>query len=266
MLNCLARGCGLLITLLFLATACGGGGSAEDDELTVFAAASLTDGFTEIGEAFEEEHGVSVAFNFAGSQALVTQLAEGADAGVFASANVTQMQRADEAGVIASDAEIFARNRLIIIVPDDNPAGLTQPEDLASEGLKITLAAEDVPVGQYTRQMLALLAASPTAPGNFVERVEGNIVSNESNVKQVVTKVQLGEADAGVVYSTDVTAEVRDDVQIIEIPDEYNVIANYPVALVNDGNADLGNAFIDFLLSGEGQQILQEYGFIAPVS
>lgn len=258
----LARVFGALVVLLLLVAACDGGGSSND-ELTVFAAASLTESFTEIGAAFEEEEDATISFNFAGSQALATQLIEGAEADAFASANTTQMQRAVEAEVIASDSEIFARNKLVIIVPGDNPADLTAPEDLANDGLKITFAAEDVPVGQYTRQMLDLLAESPAAPEGFVESVEGNIVSNESNVKQVATKVQLGEAGAGVVYSTDVTADVREDVQIIEIPDEYNVIAEYPIALVEDGNDDLGDAFIDFLLSDTGQQILEEYGFIA---
>lgn len=252
----------LLLTALILA-ACGGSGT-DEDELTVFAAASLTDAFNEIGRAFEEEQGVTVTFNFAGSQALVTQIAEGADADVFASANLAQMERAVEEGVIAGDWRTFVRNKLVIIVPSDNPAGITGPADLANEGLKITLAAEDVPAGQYTRQMLDLLAAGSAVPDGYVEAVKNNIVSNESNVRQVVTKVQLGEADAGIVYSTDVTSDVRQDVQTIQIPDEFNVIADYPIALVEDGNADLGNAFIDFLLSEEGQQILQEYGFIAP--
>ena len=210
----LRRVLGIVVALLLLVAACGGSGSS-DDELTVFAAASLTESFTEIGAAFEDEEDATISFNFAGSQALATQLIEGAEADVFASANVAQLQRAVEAEVIAGDSEIFARNELVIIVPADNPADITAPEDLAKEGLKITFAAEDVPVGQYTRQMLDLLAASPTAPEGFVESVEGNIVSNESNVKQVATKVQLGEADAGVVYSTDVTSDVRDDVQVV---------------------------------------------------
>lgn len=251
-----------LIALSSIVVGCGIGGSASDQTLTVFAAASLTESFEEIGNDFEQQHqDVTVEFNFAGSQALVTQLVQRARADVFASANQQQMERAQSEGVIAADATTFAENALVIIVPADNPAGITELADLATPGIKLVVAAEDVPVGAYTRQMLDNASQDSSFGATFREQVEANIVSNESNVKQVVTKVQLGEADAGVVYLTDVTAEVRDEIDQIEIPDEINVVASYPIAPVTDGNQELASTFIDFVLSDAGQEILASYGF-----
>ena len=231
-------------------------------EVTIFAAASLTDVF----EAAAEELAVlypdlTLTFNFAGSQALVTQLSEGAPADVFASANNTQMTAAQDADVIASDPATFTRNRLAIVVPADNPAGIATPADLANEGAKLVLANPDVPVGAYSRDILAAMSADAEFGADFAARVEANVVSQESNVRDVVTKVQLGEADAGIVYVTDITADVADAVQIVEIPVAFNIIASYPIALVTDGDAALGQAFIDYILSDAGQALLAEFGF-----
>ena len=233
-----------------------------EGDLTIFAAASLTDAFGEMQEVLEEANpDLSIEYNFAGSQQLATQLAEGADADVFASANASQMTAAADAGVIDGEPVVFVRNRLAIIVPADNPAGLETPADLANDGVKLVVAAEAVPVGGYTLDVLDLMSADPEFGADFRSRVEANFVSHEDNVRQVVTKVQLGEADAGVVYVSDVTPDVREDVTIIEIPEAFNVIAQYPVAPVVDGDAELAQAFIDFLLSPAGQAILEEWGF-----
>lgn len=235
-------------------------------DLTVFAAASLTDAFGEMKEQLEGANpDLSITYNFAGSQQLATQLAEGADADVFASANATQMKAAQDAGTIDGEPVVFVRNRLAIIVPADNPADIQEPADLANDGVKLVVAAEAVPVGAYTLDMLDTMSADPAFGADFRSQVEANIVSHEDNVKQVVTKVQLGEADAGVVYVSDVTPDVREDIIIIEVPEEFNIIAQYPVASVVDGNADLAQAFIDFLLTPGGQAILEEWGF-TPVS
>jgi molybdate transport system substrate-binding protein len=231
-------------------------------DLTVFAAASLTEVFTEMQATLEADNpGLRISWNFAGSQALVTQLTQGASADVFASANTAQMKAAQDGGVVDGDPVIFARNRLAIIVPRDNPANIQQPADLANGGVKLVIANEDVPVGGYTRTMLDKMSADAQFGSDFRSRVEANIVSEENNVKQVVTKVQLGEADAGVVYATDISKDVRDDVTIIDIPDQYNVIAEYPIAAVKEGNAANAQAFIDYLLSDAGQAVLAEYGF-----
>lgn len=231
-------------------------------DLTVFAAASLTDAFGEIKELLEDANpGLTITYNFAGSQQLATQLAEGAGADVFASANSTQMTAAQDADAISGEPVIFVRNRLAIVVPADNPADIQTPADLANNGLKLVVAAEAAPVGNYTLQILDNMSADPEFGADFRSRVEANIVSQEDNVRQVVTKVQLGEADAGVVYVSDVTPDVREDVAIIEIPEEFNVIATYPVATIADGNAELAQAFIDYLLTPGGQAILVNWGF-----
>lgn len=251
-----------VLVVLSLLAACGGDDGGESGGLTVFAAASLTDAFTEMKDDFEAQHpDITVSYNFAGSQQLATQLVGGADAGVFASANNTQMQAAQDGDVIVGDPRTFTRNRLAIIVPADNPAGLSAPADLAQPGLKIVVAGEAVPVGQYTLEALDNMSAAPEFGEDFRSNVEANFVSFEDNVRQVVSKVVLGEADAGVIYATDVTADVAFDVTLIEIPEEYNVIAEYPIAVVRDGNQELAEAFIDYVLSDDGQAILQEYGF-----
>jgi molybdate transport system substrate-binding protein len=234
-------------------------------ELTVFAAASLTAAFEAIAADLQPANpGLTFTFNFAGSQALVTQLTEGAEADVFASANLSQMDNAVASGVIAGDPVVFTKNRLAIVVPADNPAGIAGLADLANDGVDLVLAASEVPVGQYARQAACKAAAAPATYGEgFLEGFAGNIVSNEDNVKAVLAKVQLGEADAGIVYTTDVSPDVAGDVLVIEIPDAVNVIAEYPVAPVADGNAELAAAFIAYLLGPEGQATLAAFGFQA---
>ena len=235
----------------------------EPQTLTVFAAASLTDAFTEIGAAFDAANpGVTTTFNFAGSQTLRTQVEEGAPADVFASANSKEMETLVTGTFIAADAaQVFLTNKLVVILPADNPAALKKLEDLANPGIKIVLAAEEVPVGKYARQALDLMDASFGT--GFKDKVLANVVSNEDNVKQVVTKVQLGEADAGIVYTSDAIA--APDLKTIEIPADLNVIAKYPIApLSKSENADLAAKFIEYVLSAEGQAILAKWGF-APV-
>ena len=173
----------------------------------VFAAASLTEPFGEIGKSFEAAHpGVTVVYNFAGSQQLAQQINAGAPADVFASANKKQMGATIDAGsVISGTQQIFARNRLVVIYPKDNPAGLKDLNDLANPGLKLVLAAKEVPVGQYTLDFLDKAAADPALGTTFKDAVLKNVVSYEDNVKNVLTKVALGEADAGIVYLSDIS-------------------------------------------------------------
>jgi len=234
--------------------------------LTVFAAASLTESFSKMKTDLEQQHpGLTITFNFAGSQTLVTQLSEGAKADVVALASSGQMKTANEAGVIDGPSAIFAKNRLTLVVPKDNPAHISSPADLANDGVKLVLAAEEVPVGQYGRQSLCNMGQDIATYGDgFVDKVTANVVSEEDNVKAVLTKVQLGEADAGIVYVTDVTPDVANEVTEIPIPNSVNVIASYPVAAVKGGRADLANAFISYLLGSEGQATLQSSGFAPP--
>ena len=239
------------------------GATTEPRSLVVFAAASLTDAFQDLGRGFEAENpGVKVMFNFAGSQALRTQIEEGAAADVFASASLREMEVLAAAGMLAGVERTFATNLLTIIVPPDNPAGIESPRDLARPGVKLVLAAEEVPVGAYARQSIALLADSYGA--SFAEAVLENVVSNEDNVKQVVAKVQLGEADAGIVYETDALAAAS--LITIAIPREQNVAAECPVAvLAQTTNGNLASAFVEYLLSPDGLDALKRWGFRPPL-
>jgi len=235
----------------------------EARTLNIFAAASLTDAFTEIGKNFEAANpGVTLTFNFAGSQALRTQIEEGAPADVFASASGSEMDTT-VAGKFVADGtpRVFLNNKLVLILPADNPAGVTKLEDLAKPGLKLVLAAEEVPVGNYARQSLDLM--NDSFGTDFKDKVLANVVSNEDNVKQVVSKVQLGEADAGIVYTSDAVA--APELKTVEIPSELNVIAKYPIApLVKSANADLATSFVDYVLSADGQAVLAKWGFAPP--
>jgi len=241
---------------------------AEPAELNVFAAASLTAAFGELGALFEARHPeVTVVFNFAGSQQLARQIIEGAPADVFASANKPQMDVVIEArGVAAGTQQTFVQNRLVVIFPQDNPAGLAELRDLSNPGLKLVLAAAEAPVGQYTLDFLANAAENPDFGAAYQEALLGNVVSYEDNVKAVLTKVALGEADAGIVYSSDIAGEDAGKVGRLDIPDALNVIAKYPIAPLTTGkHPELAQAFIEMVLSPEGQDILANYNFIPAV-
>lgn len=250
---------------VFLPVASSGTVQAQNHQtLTVFAAASLTDAFEEIGTAFQAEHpGVEVTFNFDGSSKLAAQLAEGAPADVFASANAAQMTAAYKAGRIAAPIRYFARNKLVIAVPASNPAGIQSLRDLAKPGVLLVVAAPGVPVRDYADKMLQQLAGVPDYGENYRQAVIKNIVSEETDVRQVIAKVALGEADAGIVYSSDITPDVSSQVTPILIPDKYNTIASYPMVATNDAaDPDLAQAFILFVRSQAGQDILAHWGFI----
>ncbi len=232
--------------------------------LNVFAAASLTEAFSKLGAQFEAEHpGVTVVFNFAGSQQLGQQLADGAPADVFASANQKQMDAVIASGRIANDQALpFVTNQLVVILPKDNPAKLAALSDLAKPGLKLVLAAAEVPVGQYALDFLDKATQDATLGAAFKEAVLKNVVSYEANVKAVLTKVVLGEADAGIVYGSDVSGDSAAAVQQVAIPAALNVVASYPIGTVqNSANPDSAAAFVAYLLSPAGQAMLAEFGF-----
>jgi molybdate transport system substrate-binding protein len=236
---------------------------ATEQKLTIFAAASLTDAFNEIGDKFKQQHpGVTLEFNYGGSPQLRTQLEQGATADVFASANPTEMNNAIKSGMVVSGTpKTFVGNRLTVIVPKDNPGGIHELKDLAKPGLKIILAAPAVPVGGYA--LAALNKMNADFGATFSQTVLSNVVSQEDNVKQVVAKIQLGEGDGGIVYSSDVTPDAAAKVTRIDIPDKYNVLATYPIAVLRAApQAELAAKFVDYVLSAEGQAILQKWGFI----
>lgn len=232
--------------------------------LTVFAASSLTDAFTEIGARLEASGpGATIAFNFAASSALATQLAQGARADVFATADREQLDRARRDGVIQGGERAFIRNQPVIVVPARNPANITEPRDIARADVKLILAAPQVPIGGYARQILDNMARDPAYGADFRRRAEANVVSHEANVRQVVAKLQLAEGDAGIVYASDVTPAARDQLRIIPIPAHLNVVADYFVATVKGAANEAGaRAFIDYLLSPDGQAILGRWGFV----
>jgi molybdate transport system substrate-binding protein len=243
-----------LVTSLAALSACGNDSPSAsgpaDTTLTVLAASSLTDAFPEIGDAFASRHeGVDVRFSFAGSQELVAQADSGAPADVLALAGASSLEALD---LSASDAVDFAENRLTIIVPADNPADVQRVDDLADPDVKVALAAPEVPAGAYALEVFknAGLTVDP--------------VSEESEVKAVVTRVSVGGADAGVVYVTDARASSA-DIDEVAIPAAVNVIATYPaVSLTDSDNAALAEDFVQFLLTDDAQQILNGYGFASP--
>jgi molybdate transport system substrate-binding protein len=241
-----------------------GAAAATSGTLTVFGAASLVDAFTLLGRVFEQRHpGLHVTMNFAGSQQLAQQIEQGAKADVFASADQRWMDYMRERGLIEGLPREFVRNLLVVIVPQSNPGRIARLEDLSKPGVKLVINAEAVPAGKYSRQALAKLNAAPGFPQDYAQRVLRNVVSEEDNVKSVVTKVQLGEADAGMVYRSDVTQAVAGKLRVIDIPGKYNVLASYPIALVkNAPNSDAGREFIDLVLSPAGQRVLADQNFI----
>ena len=258
----------VMLIVLTLA-ACGSspstGASAQPVKLNVFAAASLQAAFTDIGKAFSQAHSnVTVTFNFAGSDALATQINQGAPADVFASANATQMNNVVTPGNIDGSAvKTMAHNRLVVIYPTANPANIQSLQDLGKSGVKVVLAANTVPVGQYAVQFLGLAAADPSFGADYKTNVLKNVVSYETDVKSVLSKVALGEADAGIVYTTDAATETG-KVGTITIPDALNVIALYPIGAVKASKqATTAQAFVDYVLSSAGQATLAKYGFIA---
>ena len=232
--------------------------AAEPQELTVFAAASLREVFQTIALDFEKQHpNLKVRFNFAGSQDLRVQIEQGAKVDVFASADWKHMKTLATQGLVAEPA-VFARNLPVIVVPKNNPAKVTTFADLAKVK-HLVVGAPEVPIGAYTENIF--VAAEKVQGKAFVEKVRANVRSRELNVRQVLTKVALGEGDAGIVYKTDALT-MPDKVQVIEIPSEINLVAEYPIAILSAApHSDLARAFVKLVLSKEGQKALAAAGF-----
>ena len=255
--------CVIVAALLPVLFGCGGSASSEEggeSVLTVYAASSLTDTFGELQTNFEEEHpGTEVKLNFAGSSTLLTQLEQGAPADVFASADEARMDAAVSDG-LAQSPQTFARNRLTIIAPAGNPAGIESYRDLAKPGITLVLAQDEVPVAQYAKE--SLTKANAVYGSDFSERVLSNVASREADVKAAANRVAVGDADATVVYTSDATPSLRERVEVIGIPEELNVVASYPIALLEGAQSpELAQRWVDLALSDEGQQVLESYGF-----
>ncbi|CAN5870651.1 molybdate ABC transporter substrate-binding protein [soil metagenome] len=253
----------MVVSMVAMLAACsdadpvsGSGGAtatATTGEVTVFAAASLTDAFTEIGDAVEAAHPeLEVTFNFAGSQQLATQIAQGAPADVFASADQRQVDLVVAAGLADGDPAVFAHNRLEIVVEPGNPRDIATLGDLARDDVTVVVAAEQAPAGRYARTALGR-AGVTLSPASL-----------ETDVRGVLTKVALGEADAGIVYASDVVA-AGDRVDGVAIPDDRNVVATYPISLISGApNLDAGRLFIAAVRSEAGRATLERHGFGAP--
>lgn len=260
--------CFLHFCMIAVLTACGVlstnvSGDPIQDDLTIFVAASLTDAFEDIGQQFESNSTRSdVVLNIAGSSQLSQQIIRGAPADVFASANHPQMEVVVDAGVIdRQQVELFAYNELIVVYPRTNPAQLSALIDLARPGVKLVVAAEAVPVGGYTQSFLATASRDPAFPSSYQTNVLENVVSFEQNVRAVLNKVMLGEADAGIVYRSDVATSMDEDlIAVLEIPEHLNVQAAYYIAPIQ--NTSISHQFIDMILSPAGQEILESYGFV----
>ena len=254
----------MFAVLLLAASA---GYAQETKELTVFTAASLTGAFGEMGQMYKNETNISVAFNFDGSQALRTQMENGAYADVFASANQKQMNAVKNDGLMNnSSIVIFTKNKLSLIVPKGNLAKIINLSDLAKPGLKIVMGTKDVPVGDYALQILNKLGNDSAYGPDYKTKVMANVISQETNVNYVVTKVALGEADVGFAYVSDITKNLTSKVDKIDIPDEYNVIAQYPMGVLLESKYPLqSQEFMSLVLSDKGKAVLERYGF-APVA
>jgi molybdate transport system substrate-binding protein len=227
-------------------------------ELTVFAAASLREVFQNIALAFEKQHpNLKVHFNFAGSQDLRVQIEQGAKADVFASADWKHMKALATQGLVA-EPTVFARNLPVVVVPKNNPAKVKTFADLAKV-THLVIGAPEVPIGAYTENIFT--AAEKLQGKVFAEKVRANVRSRELNVRQVLTKVAMGEGDAGIVYKTDALT-MPDKVEIIDIPASINVVAEYPIAALKAApHADLARDFVKLVLSKEGAKVLGAAGF-----
>ena len=228
-----------------------GDGEEPTETITVFAAASLTEAFGELAAAFEAEHpGVRVRLSFAGSATLRTQVLEGAPADVFASASPDEVAALDAAELVVEE-HALATNTLVIATGQD---GIETFEELTLPGLRLVLAAENVPAGRYARESLAL------AGTDFAERVLANVRSNETNVRATLAKVELGEADAAIVYTSDLRAADA-GIRTIAIPERFQVAAEYRIALLSE--SDAARAFVAFATSPQGMATLARHGFTA---
>jgi molybdate transport system substrate-binding protein len=243
------------MVLLLAPVACGTPtGEAEHTQLVVFAASSLAGPFEAIASSFEASHpGLEVLLNFGPSDTLAGQIASEGTADVFASASPRWMDEVAAAPGVRGRVD-FANNRLVVVTPSHDQAGIASIEQLAEPGVQVVLAAEGVPVGDYAREVLA--------NAGILDAVLSNVVSNEEDAAGVVAKVSSGEADAALVYVSDVSSTAGDDLRALPIPDDINVVATYPIAVVEGSpSADLGMAFIELVTGPEGQQTLQEHGF-----
>jgi molybdate transport system substrate-binding protein len=262
---------GAFLAMLVAACSSAGGAAATSAPpggssvaLTIFAAASLKNMLAEAETAYEAANpGTDLTISTDSSAALETQIEQGAPADVFLSADTTNPQKLVDGGFASGAAVPFAGNKLTVIVPPDNPAAIQSPADLAKPGILIIAAGDEVPITKYTTQLVENLAAEAGDPDGFAAAYAANVASKEDNVSAIVSKIELGEGDAGIVYVTDAAAS--DEVTPVEIPDSANVPATYAGVVVGASpNQDAAAAFLDWLIRPDGQAIPSSFGFLPP--
>jgi molybdate transport system substrate-binding protein len=238
-----------------------GGGGGGEATLTVLAASSLTDAFGELERTFEERNpGVEVRQSFESSSTLLTQIQQGAPADVFASAAEEEMEAAVEDGLVAGAPEVFVRNREVVMVPEDTPAEIESLRDLAEPGTKLVLAERGVPAADYAEEILG--KADAEYGDGFKRDVLSNVVSREADVRAAVGRVALGDADATFGYASDYTPDIRDRVRVIQIPDDLNIVATYPIATLEGARSPgLAREWVELVVGEEGQRVLEKWGF-----
>ncbi len=256
----------VMIVAFLLAAGCTtASDSVEDKSITVFTAGSLKGAFTEMADAYEEQNpGTTVVLNIDGTQALRTQVEQGARGDVFASANTKHMDALMAGGFMENDTVSgFLENRVTITLPVSNPGDIQGLADLAIPGEKVLIGTPEVPIGNYARQVLDKMAGDPEFGQDYEDAVMANVISEETNVNNIIAKLLIGEADAGFTYTSDaITPAYADQLMTITIPDEYNVIAHYPIGVLRESaDPDTAADFIAFVRSEEGGVILSSYGF-----
>ncbi|MDB4897606.1 MAG: modA [Firmicutes bacterium] len=258
-----------LVLITVVLAACGktssagtaGQGAAEPKEVTVFAAAQLTESWTEMKTAFERKNpGVKVTLNFAGSQIIRTQIEQGAPADVFASASLEHMDAVIKQG-LATDQKPFSFNSLAVLVPKNNPAQITSLKDLADKHYRLVVGVPEVPIGYYARQVLD--NASKEYGPTYKAKVLANVASLETDTKKVASRVSLGQADVSIAYVTDVTPKMAASVTVIPVPDQFNVLStNTVTVLTRAPHPTWAKQWVDFVFSDEGQAIMAKYQFV----
>jgi len=235
----------------------------EPKELTVFCGAGLAGAFNEIGQMYKNESNVSVVFDFDGTQLLRTQIENGAYTDILVAPNEKNLNALKNEGLLNnSSILLFARSWQALIVPKSNPAQIQNLSDLAKTGIKIVGGVKDLPITNITMQVLDKLSADPAYGSQYKEKVLANIVSQETNVNQIVSKIALGEADAAFVHKSEVSSEYMDKVAIINIPEKYNVKSDYSIVMLNQTKVSgIAKRFIDLVKSTEGKAVLVRYGY-----
>ncbi len=246
-----------VLGLVFVFAACS---PAARNDLTVFGAASLGDALAAVKPAWEAANPLStLTISTGSSSALRTQIEQGAPADVFLSADTTNPQALVDGEQTAGEPVEFANNSLVVVVPSDNPAGITSPADLANEGVQIVAAGEEVPITRYAEEVVGNLEGLDGYPADFAAAYESNVVSREENVAAVMSKIELGEGDAAIVYVTDATGS---DAQSVDIPAEANIVAEYAGVAIKSGTHQAqAQAFLTWLAGTAGADILGEFGF-----